>query len=357
MSDLIQNGAGTANPGAPGTPDPANEPAENVLGTAWHAKAFLGLVVLVAGLLFGVYQPWMRSMAEKSMRDGDIYRDHALRLRADTGHVSPDLEALDEKINGIYQIVAAYMQFGRAGGGSFDPADPLNRRIVQSIVRLENDIRTVDDEVARLGQEYGLTETFAFLFDHLKVRGANVEQRLSATVGQPLTQQTYTQQYYDGLCYTALPDYLETIKKIRDLFLVEPTFDRAMAEYVDAIGFSRSWTEPRFRMADLYRDREWPEFAMMGYLRIVKLDPSGSEGQRALAELRKFQGVHPEADFHCGVAELLLGRDEDALRTLRRFLGTNPTNVQAPKVAELIGQIESGNRTFVKQYLRDEIWL
>ncbi len=351
IPELSGNGSGNG-----ASPDDSG-PVENVLSFSWQVKAFLALVVGITALLFGVYQPVMRSMSNEAMLEGDMYRDHALRVRADTTGAVPDLESLDDKINGMYQIVAAYMQFGRAGGGSFDPNDPTNRQIVQSIIRMEKDIRSVDDEVLKLGQDYGLVETFAFLFQHLKERGANVEERLSATVGKPLTQQTYTQQYYDGLCFLALPDYLETVKKVRDLFLVEPTFDRAMAQYIDAIGFSRTWTEPRFRMADLYRERNWPEFAMMEYLRIVKLEPHSDAGQRAMAELRKYQGVHAEADFYCGLAELLTGDEAKARQTLRQFLGTQPTNVYAPKVAELLGHLDAGNRTFVKQYLRDEIWI
>lgn len=335
-----------------------NGPAENVLSFSWHAKAFVFLVVFVTALLFGVYQPAMRSLSDKAMQEGDAFLAHARVLQSDTGRANPDLERIDEKIHGLYQYVATYMEFMRVGASVLeDPGHPLNRAIVQGLVRLEPDLRTLDEEIIRLGEEHGLADSFAFLFQHLRERGANVEQRLSVTVGKPLDVVTYSQQYYDGLSNTAIPDFLDTVKKVRDLFLVEPCFDRAMAKYIDAIGYSRTWQEPRIRMAHLYRDRKWPEFAMMEYLRTLKLDPSSARGAEAYAEVRKYLGQHPEADYYCALAELVLEREDEALRHLRLFLGTQPTNLLAPKAAELAGYLEAGNRTYVRQFVRNEIWI
>lgn len=332
-------------------------PVGNILSFRWHVTTFVGILLTIIILIYGGYRPWMRSMSNRNIVEGDAFRLHALQLRSDTAMQLTDLDELDDHINLIYQTISTYYELGRMGGASmFDQGNPLNRRIVTQVAALEPIIKRSDEICRQLGQKNHLTDSFSFLFDHLNKRTANLHSRLSVTSGLPYNEFTYPQEY-TGICYTALPDYLETIKKIRDLFLVEPGFDNAMTSYMNAITLSRSWSVPRLRMADLYRDRKWPEVAMMEYLRVIKLDPHGADGERAMVELKKYLGKNPEADFHVGLAQLFLGDEAAGVHSLKRFLATQPVNVNAPKVAELLGYIEAGNRTFVKQYLRDEIWI
>lgn len=348
---------GTHDAADAGGPAVADDRWENVLSFRWHLTAFLAIFAFIAVMLWGVYVPTMRHLSTSAMEIGDKYRDRAIALKTDTGKFQREIEEVDARINKIYPVVAVFFEWTRTGGGSMDPNDRLNRGLVQGLKDAEQEIRGLDDFVLEFVKDKGLEGQFQFLFDRLSKRAQNVDERLNRTVGQPLDPVHYSEAYYSGLCYTALPDLLTTAKKIRDLFSTEACFDQAMAEYIDAIGYSRTWSAPRLRMADLYRAREWPEFAMMEYLRVIKLDPKGSDGKQAFEHLKVYLGQHGEADFHIALAYLIHGDKTAATTHLRNFLERAPTNVLAPKAAEVLSHLEAGHDVFIQQYLRDEIWI
>jgi tetratricopeptide (TPR) repeat protein len=349
--------SGTDETAASGGSVGADEKWENALSFRWHVTAFAAIFAFIALMLWGVYVPSMRHLSSEAMKTGDKYRDRAIALKSDSAVYQREIEELDARINKIYPVVAIFFEWTRTGGGSMDPNDPLNHGLVQGLKDAEQEIRGIDEFALEFVKGKGLNKDFQFLFDRLAARAKNVDQRLTATVGQPLDPVHYSEAYYSGLCYTALPDLLTTTKKIRDLFSTEACFDQAMAEYIDAIGYSRTWSTPRLHMADLYRARDWPEFAMMEYLRVIKLDPKGADGKKAFDQLKIYLGQHGEADFHVALAYLIFGDKSAATTHLRNFLDRAPTNVLAPKAAEVLSHLEQGHDVFIKQYLRDEIWI
>lgn len=353
LADKITNSSASA----PAV-EPDQGPWENALSFRWHITALLSLFAFVAVLLWGVYVPSMHRLSSKHMEIGDKYLARAVSLRTDSSNFQAEIEALDSRINRVYLVVTKFLECMRLpGDGAIDPSNRLNYEVVQGLKDAEQDIRTLDDFVLGSVKGKGLAEKFQFLFDNLAKRAVNVDARLNATVGQPLDRVHYTEGYYSGLCTVALPDLLSITKKIRDLFSTEACFDQAMAEYVDAVGFSRSWSTPRLHMADLYRLRGWPEVAMMEYLRVMKLDLNGADGDAAFAHLKEYLGQHGEADFHVALAYLLRGDKAVATTHLRKFIQRAPTNVLAPKAAEVLSHLEAGHDLFIEQYLRDEIWI
>jgi hypothetical protein len=356
-TSALDDAAAPGGPTGKGGPPSSEGPWQNALSLRWHVTAFLSIFAFIAILLWGVYVPSMHHLSTSALEIGDKYRDRAVALKSDSANYQREIEELDARINRIYPVVATFFEWMRPGGVSWDPNDRLNRGLVQGLKDAEQDIRGLDDFVFELVKGKGLERNFQFLFDRLKKRTENVDVRLDATVGQPLDPVHYSEAYYSGLCYAALPDLLTTTKKIRDLFSTEACFDQAMAEYIDAIGYSRTWSAPRLRMADLYRVRDWPEFAMMEYLRVIKLDPNGSDGKQAFEHLKKYLGQHGEADFHVALAYLIFEDKAAATTHLRNFLDRAPTNVLAPKAAEVLSHLEAGHDVFIKQYLRDEIWI
>ncbi|MEK8022760.1 MAG: hypothetical protein AAB229_03030, partial [Candidatus Hydrogenedentota bacterium] len=307
-----------------------------------------------------VYVPFTRYVSTKAMERGDAYWARAAQLKTDTSASFKDVEELNVRVNKIYRLVETYFEWSRNNPEDpYDPNSRLNRTLVHGLQDLEKDIREIDDFVLNMTKDDQLDQPgqFQFLFDRLRNRAANIEIRLNSTVGKPLVLQTHTEEYYSGLYYAALPDLLTTVKKIHDLYIVEQCFDRAMTEYVTAIGYSRLWARPRRRMGDLYRERGWPEFAMSEYLRALKLDLDGEEGQLAFDQLQKYEGQNVEADFHIGLAHLLKKNNEAGLKYLRRFVERYPGDVLAPKASQVIKFLEAGEQIYIDQYLRNEIWI
>lgn len=337
-------------------PVPIDRDAD-ALDPIWIAKVFAGIFLFICVMLWGVYVPVMKQFSKNAMKRGDAYWSRADQIRSDSTISFKDVEELDVRINEIFKLEERYFEWNRGSAAPYDPNDELNRTLVDKLKELAPKIRTIDDFVFDMTKDDNLGDTFAFLFDHLKSRAKNVDERLTATVGKPLVLQTHTEEYYSGLYYAALPDLLTTLKKIHDLYIPEQCYDRAMKEYIDAVAYSRLWPLPRRRLGDLYRERGWPEFAMAEYLRVIKLDPSGEDGRLAFDELKKYEGANAEADFNIALAYLLKYDNAAAETHLRRFVERAPADVLAPKASQALRYLEAGEQIYIDQYLRDEIWI
>jgi len=331
----------------------------NQLSIKWHIITFLFIIVFVTILLYGIYVPSMKMLANKNMVHGDAFLIRAEEVKVGKALDSSNdsiVELMDAKILKVFKVVDAYSKW-QSNGIPFEESNPYNQEVVRSLKAIEPDLRNINKYVNDVVKDKKLKESFAFLFDQLSKRSNNINSRLDATLGKPLNVQTYSEKYYNGLCYTALQDLLTILKQIRDLNIPEACYDRAMSDYYDAIMYSRLWTLPRFKMAELYRKRGWPEFAMEEYLRVIKLNKDDELAKKSFEAIKSYLGKHNEAEYYTAVAELIYEDNNSALKHFRIFLGANPTDILAPKADELIKYIQANNDYFIKTFIRDSIWI
>lgn len=335
-----------------------SEAGKDVLGMKWFAISFFGILAFICLLIYGAYLPWVSSLSSDAIAEGDAYFQRALFLKEHQSS-NEDIEKLNQKIISIHRFSEIYWIWMRHPDGNqrFDPRYPLHQEVLRTLKQVEPDITSLDQFVLEMISKDDLKDTFGFLIDRFLKRMETTKNRLQAIDGKPLTHEYFIEQYYHGFGTTDIPELLTQTKKIYGLYSIEDCFDNAMAEYIDAAGYDRLSPTPRLRMANLYRDRAWPEFAMMEYLRAIKLDRDGPEGKTAFEEIRKYVGKHPEAEFHLALAYILYGDYQTAGNYLQTFIDHAPTNVRAPKASEVLGHLRAGNDLFLKSYIRDEIWI
>lgn len=335
----------------------AEQQPDESLSLRWFITAFLSIVVFICILLYGVYLPFMSHLSNESVAEGNAYRDRAMFLRSHRPTNIDDIEALNARIMNVFRAVDAFGVWARTPPPNSAPGLPINRNAVETLKAAESDIRSMNEFISAMVAKDDFSDTFKFLLDRFAKHALVVEARMDVTMDKPLTGEYYTEKYYSGLCYTDLPIFLTLLRQIYGLYNTEICFDNAMAEYIDAAAYYRLTPVPRLRMADLYRDREWPEFAMMEYLRVIKLDPAGDLAADAFNSLRDYVGKHPEAEFHLALGYMMYEDYETAGKLLQTFLENAPTNIRAPKASEVLRHLRAGNEIFLRQYIRDEIWI
>ena len=328
-------------------------PWENVLSLKWYVLSILLIVVILCALIWGAYVPYLNHLSGKHIKLGDAFYDRARVLQKDAQPVRENIDELDRKIDKVFQVTAMYAAYQRTGYQ--DPTGRKVREIDASLKKTDKDIRDLTQSVIEMIQRNNLADSFQVVVARIKNRDQQVEEYLDKLSNVPF--EGPDNQDYSLLFNMILPNLIGEARRVRDLFDAEACYDRAMQEYIDAIGLSRFATGPRLRMANLYRDRQWPEFAMMEYLRVIKLAPKSADARLADAELRKYEGQTPEADFHIALARLLHADYDEASKLLQRFLDDHPTDVLAPKAAEVLAHLRQNDHRFVKRYLRDEIWI
>lgn len=328
-------------------------------GLRWFIKAFLAILAFILVLLYGVYTPFVAKLSNDAIKEGDAYRDRALFLESHRLSEMGDIEEFNNRIIRIYRFREVYGKFVRMGhhAARYDKNHPVNREVVETLKAVQGDMTSLNEFVGEMVKRDNLGETFSFVIDKFMKRAERVEERLARTIDKPMNEAYFTEEYYVGLGNTDLPDFLTLAKRIYGLYVVEVCWDNAMAEYIDAAAYYRLSPTPRLRMADLYRDRKWPEFAMMEYLKVIKLEPGGDEAETAFNEIRKYESNHVEAEFHLALAYLLYDDYANGEKYLQRFLEKAPANVRAPKALEVLRHLRAGHDIFIKQYLRDEIWI
>ncbi|MBL4889257.1 MAG: tetratricopeptide repeat protein [Candidatus Lindowbacteria bacterium] len=325
----------------------------NDLSVKTYVITFAATFGFVCFMLWGLYVPYLRSEASNSVGKGDAYLARAVALR-DQGFEKIEIsEMIDEKVNRVYPIVRIFEESGQYATGT--PKDvALKRQLRTLIQRHEKSIREFDDLSEQLVTEAGVREDFVPLMERINTRANTASAHLDAVVGKDWDEQT--QEEYVLLCNIDVPFLIRDLKRVRDLFDVESCFDRGMQEYIEAIALARLWPIPRFHLAELYKARGWSEFAMMEFLRVMKLDSDGEFAEKAFNQIVSFEGKHAEAEFNIGLAYLMKGDYANGEEYLKRFLEKAPTNIYGPKAFELIEHLEENDHRFVRRYLRDEIW-
>lgn len=330
----------------------SNQPWENVLSLKWYGLSILILIAVICALIWGVYVPYLNHLADRHIKLGDAFHDRAMVLQTDTQASQEDIDGIDRRIDKASRVITMYFAFQKTHYA--DPTGRITRELDAEIRRSEKDYRDLTQYVVEIAQRNKLVEPFREVIKSLERRDGQIEEYMDKLSKTPFTADD---QDYSLVLNMILPNLLGDARRVRDLFDAEACYDRAMQEYIDAIGLSRFATGPRLKMANLYRDRHWPEFAMMEYLRVIKLGPKSADARAAEVELRKYEGQTAEADFHIALACLLRKDYTQAEKLLQRFLDNQPSDVLAPKAAEVLAHLRKNDTRFVKRYLRDEIWI
>lgn len=348
----------------------ANEPAltaadseegDQPFGLRVYVAAFAACFSFVVIMLWGVYVPTLRSMAAEEVQYGDQFLERATSIRSlsreETQKYIEIAEDIDEKTGKIFPIIRDYEQLQSIGG--LHPDVPrILRKLEGELHEWEADVRGLDDYVLKIMSDNDVDETFDTLVSDLKLRATAVDEALDKVIGKKF-ENTDKDVFgtYSFLCQMQIPFLVTEVKRARDLFDDESCFDRAMQLYSNAIAKARFWSVPRMKLGNLYKQRGWPEFAMAEYLKVIRLDKGGPDAEAAFQEILAYVGRHEEAYFFAGLACLMNEDYDRGMEYLQQFVDNSPGHVLAPKAFQIHERLKENDRTYVKRFLRDEVWI
>ena len=332
-------------------------------------RLFLVALFIVAGFLYGLYQPFLRYyLAQNSMDRAKAWIERARVVKADTTSAYPIYDHIEDEISALMPFHALVNEYLIAYGDVFY-GDGENMAAKRG--RLDNAVRVIRAAQTEIAPRYHKTfefaqnalvasrlgDTFPEIASDLARRKTQLDEFFAYGSGNGSFDVPPTRDQY-SLYLIRATESLMLLRRVRDLFDERAAYDQALRELTVARGYGRTWSPARKMLADFYYERGFYPFGLEEDLIVMRIDGNGSDGAASFARIRRsVDEKRPEAPYRLGIAHLLRGEMGEAETAFRLFVGTDPSSPFVVKAWELIAACERKDKATLDAFVEDEIWI